>query len=267
MSGTQTTWLAIGTISLMTAALVVWVVRMYRRMHFTLAQFPLFYPFNLVMARVLWRAQVTGTIDIPLGQGAVIVCNHIGPIDPSFIALATDRIVHWMVAKEYVVHPAMSWFFRIMQSIPVNRRGVDTAATKLAIRYASQGGLVGLFPEGRINETDRLLLPGRPGAALIALKARVPVVPCYLRGAPNDGTSTGAFFLPAKARLKIGKPLDISEFYGRENDKEVLAELTRRFMIEIARLAGVENYEPELAGRRWRTAADVETEHTADVSA
>ncbi len=82
-----------------------------------------------------------------------------------------------MVAKEFCVHPAMSWFFNTMQAIPVNRRGVDTAATKLAIRYASQGDLVGLFPEGRINDTGALLLPGRPGAALIALKARVPVVP------------------------------------------------------------------------------------------
>ena len=115
------------------------------------------------MARVLWRAEVTGTLDIPPGQGAVIVCNHVGPIDPSFIALASNRIVHWMVAKEFCVHPGMSWFFKIMQAIPVNRRGVDTAATKLAIRYASQGDLVGLFPEGRINDTDRLLLPGRPG--------------------------------------------------------------------------------------------------------
>ena len=136
-----------------------------------MAQFPLYYPFNYVMARILWRAKIVGKLQIPPGQGAIIVCNHIGPIDPSFIALSTHRIVHWMVAKEYCSDPTMSWFFTIMQAIPVNRRGVDTAATKLAIRYASQGDLVGLFPEGRINDTDRLLLPGRPGAALIALRA------------------------------------------------------------------------------------------------
>ncbi len=167
MSGTETTWLAVGVIAAVAIALAAWVVWLYRRTNYTLAQFPLFYPFNFVMARILWRAEVTGTLDIPPGQGAVIVCNHIGPIDPSFIALATDRIVHWMVAKEYCVHPAMSWFFNTMQAIPVNRRGVDTAATKLAIRYAAQGDLVGLFPEGRINDTGAVLLPGRPGAALI----------------------------------------------------------------------------------------------------
>ncbi len=259
LSETATYWLAVGTITAIVLALLAWIWSVYRSTRYTIAQFPLYYPFNLVMARVLWRAEVAGELQISPDQGAVIVCNHIGPIDPSFIALATNRIVHWMVAKEYCSHPAMSWFFTIMQAIPVNRGGVDTASTKLAIRYASQGDLVGLFPEGRINETNRLLLPGRPGAALIALKARVPVIPCYLKGAPNDGTSTGAFFMSAKARLKIGAPIDISEFYGRENDKEVLAELTRRFLIAIARLAGVEDYEPELAGRRWKTAAALES--------
>ena len=56
------------------------------------------------------------------------------------------------------------------------------------------------------------------------------MVPCYLTGAPNDGTSFGAFFTPARAELRIGVPIDISEFYGRDHDKEVLGELTRRFL-------------------------------------
>jgi 1-acyl-sn-glycerol-3-phosphate acyltransferase len=259
LSDTQQNYLAGAILAALGVALVGWVVLRFRRTSYTWSQFPWFYPFNLVLARVLWRAKVTGEFTIPDDQGAVVVCNHIGPIDPSFIALTTDRVIHWMVAKEYCVHPAMGWFFRIMRAIPVNRRGIDTAATKLAIRYASAGGLVGMFPEGRINDTGTVLLPGRPGAALVALKARVPVVPCYLTGAPNDGTSFGAFFTPANAHIRIGKPLDISEFYGRDHEKEVLEEVTRRFMVAMAHLAGAMDYQPELAGRRWRTAQELET--------
>ena len=70
-----------------------------------------------------------------------------------------------MVAKEYCEHPLFGWAFRILGSIPVNRSGVDTAATKLAVRYAKQGDLVGMFPEGRINISKSVLMPGRPGAA------------------------------------------------------------------------------------------------------
>jgi len=39
----------------------------------------------------------------------------------------------------------MAWGFRILQSIPVNRGGVDTAATKQAIRLLKRGGLRGSF--------------------------------------------------------------------------------------------------------------------------
>ena len=73
--------------------------------------------------------------------------------------------------REYVMSPAFAWVLRTIEVIPVNRGGIDTAATKQAIRYASQGDLVGMFPEGRINEGGQFLLPGRPGAAMIALKA------------------------------------------------------------------------------------------------
>ena len=54
----------------------------------------------------------------------------------------------------------------------------------MAIRLCQAGELVGLFPEGRINGGVNPLLPGRPGVALIALNARVPVVPCYIKGIP-----------------------------------------------------------------------------------
>jgi 1-acyl-sn-glycerol-3-phosphate acyltransferase len=256
LSETQTNWLAACVLAALGLWLLVWLVALARRTRYTLAQIPFYYPFNLVMARVLWRAKVSGRLAVGPDQGAVIVCNHIGPIDPAFIALASDRIVHWMVAREYCSHPAMAWFFRIMKAIPVNRGGVDTAATKLAIRYAQQGGLVGLFPEGRINTTDKLLLPGRPGAALIAVKARVPVIPCFLAGSPYDGTSFGCLFMSARARLVIGKPIDISSYYDREGDKEVLEDLTKLFLVEIARLAGVEDYPAEVAGRNWKTGAE-----------
>jgi len=104
---------------------------------------------------------------------AVIVCNHRSPLDPAYVQLALPRLAHWMVAREYSLQPGMSWLFRLLWAIPVNRGGVDTASTKAAIRFAQQGDLVGLFPEGRINDTPAVLLPGRPGAALIALRAGV----------------------------------------------------------------------------------------------
>ena len=89
-------------------------------------------------------------------------CNHQSGIDPLLIQLCGYPIVHWLVAHEYYNMFGISFLFRQLKSIPVNRGGIDTAATKMAIRYAQEGGLVGLFPEGRVNTTEALLLPGRP---------------------------------------------------------------------------------------------------------
>jgi 1-acyl-sn-glycerol-3-phosphate acyltransferase len=210
------------------------------------------FTFNYVMCRVLWRVTISGRVRIPPGRGAVFVCNHRGPIDPAFVALTVNRPVSWLVAKEYCLNPMLAWMMRTVKAIPVGRTGVDTAATKLSIRCAQEGGLVGLFPEGRINTTDALLLPGRPGVAMIAIRARVPVIPCYISGSPYDGTPYGFLLMPAAVRLKIGRPIDISEFYGRNNDRETLEKLTKRFLQEIAALAGHDDYQAELAGRFYK---------------
>lgn len=240
-------------------AMVWWIVR--RRSSYTLMQSALL-TWNWMMTRLLWRATVVGRLPVAKNQGAVIVCNHRSPTDPGFIALAADRIVHWMVAKEYCNHPALAWFFRAFQAIPVSRGGIDTAATKMAIRYAREGGLVGLFPEGRINTTDDILLPGRPGAALIALKARVPVIPCYVTGSPYNGSVFGVFVTPARTVMRIGEPIDLSGYHGREGDRKVLEEVTCRFLVEIARLAGVDDYRPKLAGRFYKPDGENQAERS-----
>jgi 1-acyl-sn-glycerol-3-phosphate acyltransferase len=233
------------------SALEIWLIVAWRRTRYTILQ-AFLYLVNICFNKILWRTRVSGPLPVSENQGAVIVSNHHSGVDPLLIQLCTDRVVHWMVAREYYEMPGIAIVFRSLGSICVNRGGIDTAATKMAIRLAQRGELVGLFPEGRVNMTDELLLPGRPGAALIALKARVPVIPCFVTGAPYDGTALGSFFMAGKARVVVGRSIDLSEYYGREGDREVLQQLTKRFLVEIARLAGVDNYDARLAGKNWK---------------
>lgn len=210
---------------------------------------------NVVYARVIWRCNVFGRVDLPPTQGAVIACNHRSSVDTSPLALIANRMLHWMVAAEYFTHPAFGWFLRAAECIPTRRGGVDTKSTREAIRTAESGGLLGVFPEGHINTTPDVLLPGRAGVALIALKARVPVVPCYIEGTPYNGTIHGPLLMRARVTLRVGQPLDFSEFFGREGEKAVQEQVTLRILKEIARLAGRDDYEPRLAGSARRRAA------------
>ncbi len=205
-----------------------------------------------LLTRLQWRTRTVGEFPIPDGRGAIIVCNHRSSIDPFFVQTSVFRKAHWMVAKEYVEHPALRWFLKhICECIPANRRGIDTASTKMAIRYASQGELVGMLPEGRINRSDEFMLAARPGAAMVALKAGVPLVPCYIEGSPYAGTMTSPFFMTARVRVHFGQPIETSEYAARADEDGIAGEITLRALRAIADLAGRPDFQPQLAGRKW----------------
>jgi 1-acyl-sn-glycerol-3-phosphate acyltransferase len=208
------------------------------------------------LTKVLWRARLVGPVTMPETGPAIIVCNHCSSVDPFFIQTVLRRVVRWMVAREYCEHPLFGGFLRAAMAIPVNRGGIDTKSTKMAIRTVSEGGAVGMFPEGRINTTDEFMRPVRPGAIVVALKCKATIVPCYLDGAPYRGTAWSPFFMLAKVRVHFGEPIDVSEYYGQERDPEVVQRLLTQCVKSIAELAGRPDFEPTLAGRHWKSVDD-----------
>ena len=232
-------------------ALVAAAIALFSRSRFSTFQTVLWF-LALLLVKLRWRARWEGTLDMPEGQGAVLVCNHRSSVDPFFIQTATRRKTHWLVAREYVEHWSLAWFLKSSEVIPTSRSGVDTAATRAAIRIAADGGLVGMFPEGRINTTEELLLPVRSGAALVALKARVPLVPIYISGSPYDGRAWSPLLMTARVVVRFGRPVTLTDLFGRENEEGVLEEAMRRCMLEIAFLAGRTDFEPQCAPRRSR---------------
>ena len=100
LSVTSVVSIVITALVALLAALVVWVIVSWWRSPYTPFQYGL-YLVNTFFTRVLWRTTVSGRLPISDDQGAVIVSNHASGIDPLLIQLSTDRIVHWMVAREY----------------------------------------------------------------------------------------------------------------------------------------------------------------------
>jgi 1-acyl-sn-glycerol-3-phosphate acyltransferase len=181
------------------------------------------------LARVLWRVEIewhdncgsdlgssqrssslrdsrTSLLSDRLSTGALLIANHRCSLDPFFIQLISGKRVHWMVAGEYFRHFLFGPVLRSFQAIPTNRAGVDTASTKRAIALARSGRFVGMFPEGRINRSESPLLTIRPGAALVAMKANVPLVPIWIEGAPRCWEVYSALFIPAKVKIIVGSP-------------------------------------------------------------
>ena len=212
-----------------------------------------FYYVNQFLVRVVWRSTVPRDFPIQHG-GAVVICNHRSSIDPCIIqVVARRRLVHWLVAQLYKPGTFIARMLDIFEVISVRRDGTDVSPLRAAIRGAREGQLIGMFPEGTINTTDEFMLPVRPGAVVVALRAEVPVLPCYLEGTPYHKIPWMAVFMPSRVKLKIGEPIDLAEYYGHDRDQEVVARLTCECVTAIAKLAGRDDFEPKIAGKGWKT--------------
>jgi 1-acyl-sn-glycerol-3-phosphate acyltransferase len=206
----------------------------------------------VLLTRFLWRVSVPRRLPVGPREGAVLIANHRSSIDPFFFQIIAGRPVHWMVAREYCEHGAFRWFLEQCEAIPVSRRGIDAGATRSAFRMVNEGELVGMFPEGRINTTEEFMLPVRPGAIVVAIKGQVPVIPCYIDGAPYLGSPASPVWTPARVRVHIGEPISLEAYYGREGNHDAMREALLMCVREIARLAGRSDFEPQLAGRAWK---------------
>jgi 1-acyl-sn-glycerol-3-phosphate acyltransferase len=140
---------------------------------------------------------------LPKTGPAIVVCNHTSPLDPHLIQSPCPRLITWMMAKEYYDLWFLKPVFEQLGVIPVTRSGRDTSAMRAAMRALANGQLVGIFPEGRI-ENSRELFPFQIGVALMAMKTGVPVYPAFLDGTQRYKPMLQALLLPQRAQVIFG---------------------------------------------------------------
>ncbi|MBT4694891.1 MAG: 1-acyl-sn-glycerol-3-phosphate acyltransferase [Planctomycetaceae bacterium] len=220
-----------------------------RRSHLNFAQALLWMPIAM-LTLFQWKTRLHGRLN-SLATGAILICNHRSSVDGLIVQMACDKPVGCLVAREYVEIPVLRHLFRFLGMIPVGRQGVDTQATKRAIREAASGRIVLMFPEGRLNTTLELMQSCRPGAVMVAIRAGVPIVPFYL----GNITFTNALFNPfvsrGRVQLTVGEPIDVVKLSQGKTDKQTLGEILKICLREIAKLAEEVDWEPQVAGRNW----------------
>ncbi len=141
------------------------------------------------LARVLFcgvfRTTVHGAEQVPRTGGLLIVANHISFVDPPIIGALTPRPVDFMAMAELFRNPISAAVVRSLGAFPVNRAQADARAVREAVRRLRAGHCVGIFPEGGIRSGANSVLGGqptfRPGAGMIALLGRVPILPVVVR--------------------------------------------------------------------------------------
>lgn len=166
-----------------------------------------------------FRAKREGQSTVPPHGPAILAANHTSYIDPLVMyATGPQRLIGFMVAKEYYDSPVVGWLLRAIRCIPATRSGQDLAATREAIRRLEDGQLVGIFPQGRIQREGEAV-QARGGIVLLALHSRVPVVPVHISGTRHSENHVWTFLRRHRVRVRYGKPIDLSAYYDQPVDK------------------------------------------------
>ncbi len=155
--------------------------------------------------RLFHRIRVKGRENEPRrGDGSyLVICNHLTWRDPIFLcASLRQQQPHFMAKKELFRIPVFNWMIRALGAYPVNRGGADVGAIRHTIRMLEDGKTVGMFPQGhRNNGVDPRTTKIHAGAAMIALRAGVPILPVFIRVPDNR---MRAF---CRKEVIIGKPI------------------------------------------------------------
>ncbi|MBP7332270.1 MAG: 1-acyl-sn-glycerol-3-phosphate acyltransferase [Firmicutes bacterium ADurb.Bin373] len=151
-----------------------------------------------VILTIVRRWDVQGRENLPAGGGFLLVANHVSYWDPVVVICAFKKKVCFMAKSELFNIPVIGYVLRISGSFPVRRDKSDREAIRTALRLLAEGQMVGVFPEGTRSHTGDLLRP-HLGAAMLAAKAKVPMIPVALIG------TRGVF---GRVRMIIGAPVE-----------------------------------------------------------
>lgn len=186
--------------------------------------------FMVAVTQILFPFKLVGAEKVEDGA-CVLVGNHYRIWDIVHMACTTKEKVHFITKKELYKNKFLAHLCGIVEAIPVSRDGQDAKAVMTALRYLKNGEKISMFPEGTRNRTEEELLPLKGGAAIFAIKAKVPVYPVMC---PHK---TRLF---RRTKILVGDPIDLSAFYERRltaEDYAAAEEVIREKMLETKRAA------------------------------
>lgn len=139
-------------------------------------------PLLALVGHVVFGLRVRGRKNLRGLKGAVIVCNHVHPLDCSFVGiLLLPRKLIFTSAEQIFSRKVVGPLLRLFGSVPVpaSFSGMRRFIEELT-EQARGGRAVCIYPEGELIPYCTELRAFRGGAFLIAAQAGVPVVPVVI---------------------------------------------------------------------------------------
>jgi len=170
-----------------------------------------------------FRVDAVGLENVLDNGGVIYAVNHKSWLDPIMVAITSKRNLTFMAKIELFKNGFFSWFLKQMGAFPVNRGKGDLGAIKAALSIIKEEKVMMIFPEGtRVKKGEAV--PAKPGVALFATHAKVPVIPILI---------SGEYGFMKRIRVIYGKPIYFDKYYDQKLNKDDLLTLSQEIMNTI----------------------------------
>jgi 1-acyl-sn-glycerol-3-phosphate acyltransferase len=187
---------------------------------------------NLLIT-VLTKRTIEGLENFPRKGPALVVVNHQGDADGPLLVGSLPALLDALGKIELYDFPILGKLMDWYGMIWLHRGRADRRAIKAALDGFAEGRIILIAPEGRYSLIGGLE-EGQHGAAFLALKADVPIIPVVMTGTENAHVYGHLKRLRrAPVTLRIGKAFRLSQQADR---REMMREGTDQIMEALADL-------------------------------
>lgn len=181
-----------------------------------------------VFYKIKYRIHVTGAENIPKDGGVLLCSNHRSAEDPIFLYMAVPKRYIYYFAKEALAkNRFLKWYMCDVLGIKtVSHTAADISTIRWGVNMIKNGEVVGIFPEGTRNRTEKPLLDFQSGAAIVAHMAKAKVVTAAI-------TCSGKWF--SKCEIVFSGPLELDDLYSQRLTEDVKNKITQKIQENVCK--------------------------------